>query len=119
MAIKLVEVGTAAVVGAADIVTEYIDERKGYLKSFQNVTDWGRVVYTVGGAVADRMEWMGEDYTKPAVLAGIPLLEKSLLNLARETIGKTPGKSRTPKDPRMGLKLKRRGGGGEGNIRWG
>ena len=117
MTIKLVEVGTAAVVGFADIVTEYIDEKQGYTKGFQNITDWARVLYTGGGYLADSQGWMGEDYTKPAVLAGIPLLEKSAYGMVKEHL-LTPKKPRNPRDPKMTLRLKQRGGGA-GNIRWG
>lgn len=101
MAIKLVKVGVSAGVGVADILAEYVDVKQGYAKSFQNVTDWGRVFYTVGGYVANSMRLVGDDISEPMVLAGIPLLEKSIYGAVQEYAlkGKTRGK-------RIGLKLK-------------
>lgn len=115
MTIKLVEMGVSAGVGVADIATEYLDEKQGYTKSFQNITDWGRVVYTVGGYAASSMRLIGEDISETMVLSGIPLLEKSIWGAVKEYAlhGKGQG--------RMGLKLKTPGSAGasHGNIRWG
>lgn len=116
MAIKLVRMGVSAGVGVADIITEYVDEKKAYGKSFQNVTDWGRVLYTVGGYAANSMRFVGDDISEPIVLAGIPLLEKSIKGAVHEYVLKPMGHS-----GRMGLKLKTPGspGASAGNVRWG
>lgn len=118
MAIKLVKLGVSAGVGVADIITEYVDEKQGYKKSFQNVTDWGRVVYTAGGYVANSMD-LEKGAEKPIsesmVLAGIPLLEKSIYGAVKEYVLKGKGRGR------MGLKLKTPGRPGTppGAVRWG
>jgi len=117
MAIKLVKMGVSGAVGVADILTEYIDEKKAYGKSFQNITDWGRVVYTVGGYAANSMRLVDDDISEPIVLAGIPLLEKSIKGAVHEYVLKPMG----GKSGRMGLKLKTPGtpSASLGNIRWG
>lgn len=117
MAIKLVRMGVSAGVGGLDLLTEYVDEKQGYLKSFQNVTDWGRVVYTVGGYAANSMRLVDDDISEPMVLAGIPLLEKSVYGAVKEYVLKGKGKGRG----RMGLKLKTPGTPvtQPGAIRWG
>lgn len=117
MAIKLVKMGVSGVVGAADILAEYIDERKAYTKSFQNVKDWFRTAAVVGGYAANSFGWIGDDYSEPTVLAGIPLLEKSIKGAVHAYVLKPMGLSKG----RMGLKLKAPGthGAPAGNIRWG
>jgi len=117
MAIKLVKLGVSGVVGAADILTEYVDEKKAYTKSFQNITDWGRVLYTVGGYAANSMKWLGDDYTEPMVLSGIPLLEKSIKGAVHAYVLKPMGLNKG----RMGLRLKTPGrspGAPTGNVRY-
>ena len=116
MAIKLIRMGVSGVVGAADILTEYIDEKKAYTKSFQNITDWGRVLYTVGGYAANSMRWVGDDISESAVLAGIPLLEKSIKGAVHAYVLKPMGLNKG----RMGLKLKTPGRtpSAPGNVRY-
>lgn len=113
MGIKLVKLGTSLGVGTADIVTEYIDAKQGYGKPFQNVTDWARTAYCVGGYVANYTGMGGEDnpVTESAVLSSLPLLEKSIYK----------GIRRYAKLGRMGLKMKRPGRKRptRGNVRWG
>jgi len=113
--IKLVKVGISAGVGVLDLGTEYLDEKQGYTKSFQNVTDWARVAYTVGGYAANSMKLVDDDISEPMVLAGLPLLEKSVYGAVKEYVLK--GKSQG----RMGLRLKTPGTPQTptGNIRWG
>lgn len=117
MAIKLIRMGVSGVVGAGDILTEYVDERKAYTKSFQNITDWARIAYVGGGYVANSMRLVGDDISEPIVLAGIPLLEKSIKGAVHEYVLKPMG----GKSGRMGLKLKTPGtpSASPGNIRWG
>jgi len=113
------KVGVSAGVGGLDVLTEYIDEKQAYTKPFQNLTDWGRVVYTVGGYAANYMDFGDDDVTETMVLSGIPLLEKSIAGVFKTYVLK--GK----KKGRMGLKLKQTGrtppppGTPTGNIRWG
>jgi len=78
MAIKLMKVGVSAGLGGVDILTEYVDESKAYTKSFQNITDWARILYVGGGYLANSMKWVDDDISETAVLAGLPLLEKSI-----------------------------------------
>ena len=115
MAIKLVEVGTSVGVGALDVLTEYIDEKQAYTKPFQNITDWGRLLYVGGGYAANYMKFGDDEISKTMVLSGIPLLEKSIVDVVKVYVVKGKGKGR------MGLKLKERGKGpgGPGNIQWG
>ena len=117
MAIKLVKMGTSAGIGAVDCLTEYIDEKQLYTKPFQNLTDWGRLAYTVGGYGANYMRVGDDEITESMVVAGIPLLEKSLVKVVKTYVIKG-------KQGRMGLKLKTEGrkpnpSPGAGNIRWG
>lgn len=112
MAIKLVKLGISGGVGIADIVTEYIDVKQGYRKSFQRVTDWARVAYTVGGYAANEMDLekgSEKPVTESMVLSGIPLLTKSIYNATREYVIKGMRKGK------MGLKLKDKGRGSPGS----
>jgi len=119
MGIKLMKVGVSAGVGGIDALTEYLDEKQGYTKPFQNLTDWGRVIYTVGGYGANYMNFGDDDITETMVLSGIPLLEKSIVDVVKTYVVKGKGKGR------MGLKLKRPGrrvsrtpGSQPGNVRY-
>ena len=103
MAIKLEKVGTSALVGVADIVTEELDLYQGYTKAFQNVTDWARVVYAAGGYVANSMG-IEPDATEVVVLSSMPLLEKSVYKAVKQYTGLgVAGRGR------MGLKLIKKG----------
>ena len=117
MAIKLVKMGTSAVVGAADIITDYIDEKREYVKSFQNVTDWLRFVEVVGGYGANYYKYGDEDITESVVLSSMPLFEKSLYGAVKEYVLQGKGEG----EGRMGLKLKKPGRkpASPGQIRWG
>ena len=106
------KVGVSAGVGGADLLTEYIDKKQGYTKPFQNITDYGRLIYTAGGYVANYMDFGDDDITETMVLAGIPLLEKSIAKAFSKYVLKGKAKGR------MGLKIKH-AGGQTGNIRWG
>ncbi len=115
MAIKLMKVGVSAVLGGLDILTEYVDETKAYTKSFQNITDWGRILYVGGGYIANSQKWMDDDISETAVLAGLPLLEKSIKGAVHEYVLKPMGRNKG----RMGLRLKTPGrtpGAPTGNI---
>ena len=119
MAIKLMKVGVSAVLGGIDILTEYVDEKKAYTKSFQNITDWGRILYVGGGYIANSQKWVDDDITETAVLAGLPLLEKSIKRAVDEIVLQPMGRK-----GRMGLRLKtpgrtprRTSGAPTGNIR--
>ena len=112
MVIKLIRVGVSAGIGAGDIVCEYVDADKGYTKAFQNISDWYRTGAVVGGYVANSMRLVDDDVSEPLVLAGIPLLEKSIYGAVQEYVLKGKGRGR------MGLRLKRKGSP-RGNIRWG
>lgn len=117
MGIKLIKLGTSAGFGAADIVTEYIDEKQGYAKSFQNITDWLRTGGVVGGYLANMMDFGPEDVTESLVLSGIPLLEKSVYRGVKEF-------AKLGRKGRVGLRLKERGTPGTPptgtpTIRWG
>lgn len=101
MGIRLMKMGTSLGVGSLDILTEYIDEKQAYTKPFQKITDWGRVLYTVGGYGANYMKFGDDTITESMVVSGIPLLEKTIVNATKVflKLGKnTKG--------RMGLKLK-------------
>ena len=113
MGIRLMKVGVSVGVGSLDVLTEYIDEKQGYTKPFQRITDWGRLVYTLGGYGANYMDFGDDDITETMVLSGIPLLEKSIVNATKVwlKLGKTRGRGR------MGLKLKKPAA--QGNVRWG
>lgn len=114
MGIKLMKMGVSAGVGGVDLLTEYIDEKQGYAKPFQRLTDWGRGVYTVGGYAANYMKVGDPEISEAMVLSGIPLLEKSVRDVVQTYVLK--GK----KKGRMGLKLKEQGADSPaGNIRWG
>lgn len=108
MAIKLIEVGTSAGVGALDIITEEVDKKQGYLKPFQNVTDLSRAVVTIGGYAANYSEMGDAEVSKAAVLSGLPLLEKSIYKAIRRWV---PGLGR--KGRRLGLKLLKKGQQGQ------
>ncbi len=103
----------SAGVGIVDIIADEVDFKQGYTKSFQNVTDWARVGAVVGGYAANSMGYLGDEITESAVLAGIPLLEKSVINAVRQYTNFLPVRPRG----RMGLKLKQPGS--QGNIKWG
>ena len=104
MGIKLMKLGVSAGVGGVDALAEYIDEKQKYTKPFQNLTDWGRLLYVGGGYAANYMKFGDDEITETMVLSGIPLLEKSIVDVVKTYILKSPaGKGR------MGLKLKRRG----------
>lgn len=101
-----------------DILTEYVDEKKAYTKSFQKVTDWARILYVGGGYLANSQRWVGDDVSETAVLAGLPLLEKSIKGAVHEYVLKPMGRNQG----RMGLKLKtpgRTSGAPTGSVRWG
>lgn len=122
MAIKLMKVGVSAGLGGLDILTEYVDEKKAYTKSFQKVTDWARILYVGGGYLANSQRWVGDDVSETAVLAGLPLLEKSIKGAVHEYVLKPMGLNQG----RMGLKLKTPGrtpgrtpGAPTGSVRWG
>jgi len=100
MAIELNKVGVSAGVGILDLFAEEVDYRAKYNKPFQNITDWGRVVYTGGGYLANRMGYNAE-LTEAAVLSGIPLIEKSIIDAVRVYTGILPVRPRG----RMGLKI--------------
>jgi len=114
LAIKLIEMGTSAIVGGADLLTEYIDEKQLYTKPFQNITDWGRLVYTVGGYGANYMKFGDDEITKSMVISGIPLLEKSIVDVVKVYVLKGKRKGR------VGLKLKETGRGSPqaSNVRY-
>ena len=105
MAIGLKKIGVSAGVGLLDIIADELDFKKGYGKAFQNVTDWGRVAYVAGGYVANSMGLVDDDATEAAVLAGVPLLEKSIVNAVRQYTGILGVRPRG----RMGLKLLNKG----------
>ena len=107
------KMGTSLGVGSLDILTEYIDEKQAYTKPFQKITDWGRVLYTVGGYGANYMKFGDDTITESMVVSGIPLLEKTIVNAVKvfTKLGKNKG--------RMGLKLKKTGRTGQtGNVRY-
>ena len=115
------KVGVSAGLGGLDILTEYVDEKKAYNKSFQNLTDWGRLVYTAGGYVANAYKLVGDDISEAMVLSGIPLLEKSIKGAIHSYVLQPMGLNKG----RMGLKLKTPGrtpGGAPsppgGNVRY-
>lgn len=105
MAIELKKIGVSSLVGVVDLVADEVDYRQAYTKSFQNVTDWARVGAVVGGYAANSMGYFDDDITESAVLAGIPLLEKSIVTAVRQYTSLLPVRPRG----RMGLKLKKRG----------
>ena len=122
MAIELKKVGVSSLVGVLDLVADEVDYKQGYGKSFQNITDWGRVAYVAGGYAANSMGYGDAVVTETAVLAGIPLLERSIVDMVRQYTGILPVRPRG----RMGLKLiekgketeKDRKGGGGTRIRY-
>lgn len=101
MAIALRKIGSSAGIGLLDIVAEEVDLHEGYTKPFQNITDWGRVAYTVGGYTANHMGY-NEEVTEAIVLSGLPLIEKSIWKAVKRY-------SRIGRKGRMGLKLKNPG----------
>jgi len=100
MPIGLKKVGVGAGVGVIDIITEEVDAKQGYTKPFQNITDWARVLYTGGGYVANHMGY-DEDITEPAVISGLPLLEKTVWQFIKHYTGISGFRK-----GRLGLRLK-------------
>lgn len=120
MPLELEKVGTSLGVGTLDVVAEYLDESQGYEKAFQNITDWSRTAIVVGGGLANWARMGPEDITESAVIAGIPLMEKSLVEAVKDytgIMGSPSGRGR------VGLKLVKKGAGTQSPssvpTRWG
>lgn len=88
MGLNLLRTGTSAGYGLVDIGTEYADQSKGLTKPFQNITDYQRLLATVGGAVGAYMSFgRSAEIFETVELASIPLLEKSIANLIESKMG--------------------------------
>lgn len=112
MTLTLVKAGVSTGLGVADIIAEYVDEKRGYNKSFMNVTDWLRTSEVVLGYAANAYNYGDPDMTESVVLSAIPLLEKSLYGAVKEYVLEGKGKRKG----RMGLKLKT--SGRQPNVRY-
>jgi hypothetical protein len=84
--------GTSAAYGLVDILTEYIDQTKGYSATgtFKNTTDWLRVAAVGGGAVASYLDRGSlAEYGETVTYSATPLLEKSAANFILRLLGST------------------------------
>lgn len=89
MPLNLVKIGTSAVYGVVDIGAEYADDKQNYVKPFENIADWERVVATFGGAAMaymDRSNRMMGQIGESLMLSSIPLTEKSVYNAVKSVM---------------------------------
>jgi len=96
MPLNLIKIGTSVAYGAVDIGAEYFDQKQGYVKPFENIADWERILATVGGATMaymDRGYGMMGSIGESLMLSSIPLTEKSIVNAVQSVMPKSSSKA--------------------------
>jgi len=79
MAITMTKALTAAAYGGLDAGLEMWDEKKGKTEPFKRMADYGRI----GGVVAGfALDWMRNPLGEPLFYASLPLVEKTIRDLA-------------------------------------
>jgi len=99
MAITMTKALAAAAYGGLDAGLEMWDAKNGKTEPFKRMADYGRI----GGVVAGfTLDWMRNPLGEPLFYASLPLVEKTIKDLATKGGGTTAALRRS-----SGLKLKR------------
>ena len=86
MAITMTKALTAAAYGGLDAGLEMWDAKKGKTEPFKRMADYGRI----GGVVAGfALDWMRNPLGEPLFYASLPLVEKTIRDLAKGGGGTT------------------------------
>jgi len=87
--VKLVKVGTSAVVGLVDIGLEKLDEMKGWVEPFKNTHDIFRAGAFAFGLINELMGLgiVPSEVAESMMDASLPLLEKSIYGLVKSVTG--------------------------------
>ena len=102
MAITMTKALTAAAYGGLDAGLEMWDEKKGKTEPFKRMADYGRI----GGVVAGfALDYMRNPLGEPLFYASLPLVEKTVRDLATKSGGGTTAALRRVSSP--GLQVKR------------
>jgi len=100
MAITMTKALAAAAYGGLDVGLEMWDEKEGKTEPFKRMADYGRI----GGVVAGfALDWMRNPLGEPLFYASLPLVEKTIKDLATKGGGGSSAALRRS----SGLKLKR------------
>jgi len=101
MAITMTRALAAAAYGGLDAGLEMWDEKKGKTEPFKRMQDYGRI----GGVVAGfALDWMRNPLGEPLFYASLPLVEKTIRDLATKGGGTTAALRRVSSP---GLQVKR------------
>ena len=96
MAITMTKALTAAAYGGLDAGLEMWDEKKGKTQPFKRMQDYGRI----GGVVAGfALDWMRNPLGEPLFYASLPLVEKTIRDLATKKEGGTSATLRRVSSP--------------------
>mgnify|MGYP000480476214 FL=1 len=96
MAITMTKALTAAAYGGLDAGLEMWDEKKGKTEPFKRMADYGRI----GGVVAGfALDWMRNPLGEPLFYASLPLVEKTVRDLATKSGGGTTAALRRVSSP--------------------
>jgi len=102
MAITMTKALAAAAYGGLDAGLEMWDAKKGKTEPFKRMADYGRI----GGVVAGfALDWMRNPLGEPLFYASLPLVEKTIKDLAMKGGGGTTAALRRVSSP--GVQLKR------------
>jgi len=96
MAITMTKALTAAAYGGLDAGLEMWDEKKGKTEPFKRMADYGRI----GGVVAGfALDYMRNPLGEPLFYASLPLVEKTVRDLATKSGGGTTAALRRVSSP--------------------
>ena len=85
MPLNLVRLGASGLLGLGNITTEIVDDKQGWVKPYENSSDWLRTGAFVGGAFLAYSSRAGmmSDIGEGLELGALPLAEQSVYKLIR------------------------------------